>query len=183
MKSFDEISPRDRGAGALLVVAGVLFQALFLGRAAALLSVALVIAYAVWVAGTWSVRHPWLRVTYSVGLVVFVMHASEEYLHGFQRRLPALVGDDRWSDTQFVTFNGVWFVVFAAAAWAVRRRQPVGALVVLFFALGGGLGNGIAHVMLTLTQGAYFPGAWTAPLCLLVGVLLLRQLFHTPPAA
>lgn len=161
-----------------MVVAGVLFQGLFLGRAAALLSVALVAAYAIWVAGTWSLQHPWLRVTYSVSLVVFLLHASEEYLHGFQRRLPALVGADRWSDAQFITFTVVWFVTFVAAAWAIRQRQPVGALVVLFFALAGGVGNGIAHLMLTLREGAYFPGTWTAPFCLLAGVVLLRQLFH-----
>jgi hypothetical protein len=34
--------------------------------------------------------------------------------------------------------------------------------------------------LLVVTQGGYFPGAWTAPLCLVVGALLLRQLFTIP---
>ena len=160
------------------MAAGALFQSLWLGRAAALLSVGLVLAYLVWTRGAWSSRHPWLEATYRAGLLVFVLHASEEYLHGFQQRLPALVGAAPWTDLRFLTFNAVWFGVFATAAWALHRRRPLGVLVVLFFALAGGVGNGIGHLLLALGQGQYFPGAWTAPLCLLVGGLLLRQLFN-----
>lgn len=174
-----DLSFRERTAGAALVVAGVLFQSLWLGRAAALLSVALVLAYVVWAGGAWSSRHPWLGATYRVGLLVFVLHASEEYLQGFHRRLPALAGAARWTDLQFLAFNAVWFAIFVIAAWAMQRRRPLGVLVVLFFALAGGVGNGIGHLLLALGQGGYFPGAWTAPLCLLVGGLLLRQLFHS----
>lgn len=178
-----ELSFTDRGTGVALVVGGVLFQGMWLGPAAALLSVALVIAYVVWVAGAWSFRNPWLSVTYGAGLIVFLLHASEEYLHGFQRRLPALVGAERWTDGQFLTFNAVWMAVFVVAAWAVYRRRPLGILVVLFFALAGGVGNGVGHLLLAVSERGYFPGAWTAPFCLLVGGLLLHQLFQTRPAA
>jgi hypothetical protein len=175
-------SSRDRTVGGLIVVAGVLFQGLWLGRAAALLSVALMIAYAVWIGGAWQLSGRSLPVTYGVALVIFLVHASEEFLTGFQRRLPALVGD-RWTDIQFLVFNVVWFTAFVLAGWALRRRHPLAVLFVLFFALGGGVGNGLAHLLLVVTQGGYFPGAWTAPLCLIVGVLLLRQLFSIPPTA
>src|SRR6266576_267638 len=45
-------------------------------------------------------------------------------------------------------------------------------LVVLFLALAGGVGNGAGHLLLSVTQRGYFPGAATAPLCLLVGITL-----------
>jgi hypothetical protein len=175
-------SSRNRVVGGLIVVAGVLFQSLWLGRAAALLSVALVIAYAVWIAGAWSLAGRSLEATYGAALVIFLLHASEEFLTGFQRRLPALIGDDRWTDAQFVIFNAVWFTTFALAGWGLRGRRPLAALIVLFFALGGGVGNGVAHLMLLAIQGGYFPGAWTAPLCLIIGTVLLRQLFTSRTA-
>ena len=175
------LSSRVRARGALIVVVGILFQALWLGRAAAFLSVALVIAYAVWILGAWSVAHPSLRSTYGVALAIFLLHASEEFLTGFQRRLPALVGD-HWTDRQFLVFNAAWFATFIAAGLALRQRRPLAVLIVLFFALGGGVGNGVAHLLLVVNQRGYFPGAWTAPLCLIIGIVLLRQLFTIPAA-
>jgi hypothetical protein len=177
------LSPGHRALGALLVVAGVLFQGLWLGRAAALLSVALVIAsYVVWVRGAWSLAGRSLQATYGIALVIFPLHACEEFLTGFPRRFPALVGD-HWTDRQFIVFNAAWLTTFVLAAWGLRRHRPLAALIVLFFALGGGVGNGIAHLLLVVAQGGYFPGAWTAPLCLIVGTALLRQLFIRPATA
>jgi hypothetical protein len=172
-------SSRDRGLGGLLVFAGLLFQGLWLGRSAALLSVALVIAYIVWIAGAWRLTSRSLQATYGAALLIFLAHASEEFVTGFQRQLPALVGDE-WSDAQFLVFNATWLVTFVVAGWGLRRHRPLAVLVVLFVALGGGIGNGVAHLGLAAARGGYFPGAWTAPLCLAVGVALLRQLF---PAA
>jgi hypothetical protein len=173
---------RDRTLGGLIVIAGVLFQSLWLGRAAALLSVALVIAYAVWLGATWNLASRSLQATYGIALVIFLVHACEEFLTGFHRQLPALVGD-RWSATQFVVFNAAWFTTFILAALGLRRRDPLAVLIVLFFALGGGVGNGVAHLLLVAAQGGYFPGAWTAPLCLIIGGALLRQLFTNPAIA
>jgi hypothetical protein len=132
--------------------------------------------------GTWHFPGRSLQATFGVGLAIFLVHACEEFLTGFQRRLPALVGD-RWTDTQFLVFNAAWFATFVLAAWGLHRRHPLAVLIVLFFALGGGVGNGVAHLLLVVTQGGYFPGAWTAPLCLIVGAALLRQLFTIPATA
>ena len=176
------VSFRDRTFGGLIVVAGVLFQSLWLGRAAGLLSVALVIAYAAWIRGAWSLASKSLPATYSVALVIFPVHAGEEFFTGFQRRFPALVGG-RWTDAQFLVFNAAWFATFVLAGWGLRRRRPLAVLIVLFFALGGGVGNGLGHLLLVVAQGGYFPGAWTAPLCLIVGTLLLRQLFSVTSTA
>jgi Protein of unknown function with HXXEE motif len=166
----------------VIVGAGVIFQLVWLGRAASFLGVALAASYLLWLGGAWSGDHPSLPRTYAIGLLVFVAHASEEFLTGFQRRLPALVGD-RWTDMQYLVFNATWLVAFVAAGLALRRaRPPLAILIVVFFAIGGGVGNGVAHLLLVILQRGYFPGAWTAPLCLIVGVALLRQLF-TPAHA
>src|SRR5215510_299997 len=116
------VSARDRVFGALIVVAGVLFQALWLGRAAALLSVALVVSYLVWLGGAWTTASRSLTTTYTIGLVVFLVHVAEEFFTGFQRRLPALV-DDRWTDAQYLVFNAAWFAAFVVAGLWLRRRQ------------------------------------------------------------
>ena len=53
--------------------------------------------------------------------------------------------------------------------------------MVLFFAVAGGLLNGVGHLLLALQRGAYFPGAWTAPLALCVGIWLLWLLYARQP--
>jgi hypothetical protein len=176
-----QLSSAERAVGAVFVVAAILFQATLLGRPATLLSVALAVAFVLWIGGAWSSRDPQLGITYAIGLAIFLAHATEEYLTGFHRRLPAFVGSAPWSDAQFLTFNVVWFTIFVTA-WATHRCHTLSALVILFFALGGGVGNGLAHVILTLAEGAYFPGTWTAPLCAIVGGLLLWRLFRHHPA-
>ena len=96
---------------------------------------------------------------------------------GLQQALPALFQRAPWSDGQYLAFNGVWALVFCIAALAVRPTRPLPVLIVLFFAVAGGVGNGVLHLLLVLRQAAYFPGAWTAPLCFVVGVWLLRLLY------
>jgi hypothetical protein len=56
-------------------------------------------------------------------------------------------------------------------------RRVLAYLVVLFLALAGGVANGPGHLLLSATQGRYFLGAATAPLCLLMGIRLLARLF------
>jgi hypothetical protein len=177
-----QVSSADRTIGAAFVVAAIVFQATLLGRPATLLSVALVIAYILWIGGAWSSRDPQLGITYAIGVAIFLAHASEEYITGFHRRLPSVAGSPPWSDAQFLIFNIVWFTIFVTA-WATHRRHALSALVILFFAIGVGVGNGLAHVVLTIVQGAYFPGTWTAPLCAVVGGLLLWRLFRLDPVA
>src|SRR5581483_1364348 len=124
---------------------------------AALLSVALVIAYIVWIADAWSDTGRALQTTYAAALGVFIVHACEEFFAGFQRQLPALVGA-RWSDAQFVLFNAAWLAMFVLAGWGLRRGRPVAVLIALFLAIGGGVANGLGHLVLVAVRGGYFPG-------------------------
>lgn len=165
-----------RWLGGLFVAAAVTFQALWLGWPASQLSLVLVIAYGMWCGSAWRVG-PRLRPVFGLALLVFLAHVTEEHLMGVERALPELYGREPWSARRYLVFNGVWALVFAMAALGLRPGRALPALVVLFFAIAGGVGNGVVHLLLVLGRGGYVPGAWTAPLCLLVGVWLLRGLY------
>lgn len=167
---------RTRWVGAGIVLAGVLFQALWLGLPAILVSLGLVIAYGLWTHGGWHYARP-LRAVFFIATAVFLTHAAEEFLFGLQQALPELFGRYPWSDGQFAVFNVAWAMVFGVAAVRVAPGRPLPVLIILFFAVVGGVANGVAHLLLVLQRGGYFPGAWTAPVCLVMGVWLLRLLY------
>jgi hypothetical protein len=167
---------RDRIVGAVLVVVVVTAQVRWMGSASTLLSVGLVIAYLFWIAGRWKNEPAGVLPMYLIAIAVQCAHFTEEYLTGFQREFPKLMGYE-WSDARFVAFNMAWLAVFVLAALGVYRRVSLAYLVVLFLALAGGIGNGTGHLLLSAMRGGYFPGLATAPLCLLAGVGLLIKLF------
>lgn len=177
--SSDLLSVRTRWLGAGVVLGGVLFQALWLGLPAILLSVGLVISYGLWAGSSWRFTLQ-LKVVFCIAVLVFLGHAAEEFLTGLQQDLPALMGRTRWCDEQLVVFNGAWAVVFATAAVRVAVKRPLPVLIILFFAVVGGVANGVVHLLLVLQRDAYFPGAWTAPLGLVIGIWLLRLLYASP---
>jgi len=179
MMSSILIPLRTRWLGAGVVVAGVLFQAVWLGLPAMFVSVMLVISYGLWVGSNWCVT-PQLKIVFSIGVIIFLGHAAEEYLTGLHEALPELFGRAAWSDFQYLVFNGVWALVFSVAAITVKTGRSLPVLIILFFAIAGGVGNGVLHLLLVMQRGAYFPGAWTALLCFIVGVWLLRLLYVRP---
>jgi hypothetical protein len=151
-------------------------QARWMGSASTVLSIGLVIAYLLWIAACWKNDSAVVLPLYLLAIAVQCLHFTEEYLTGFQRQFPRLIGYE-WSDARFVAFNMAWLAVFVMAAIGVYRRVSIAYLVVLFLALAGGVANGAGHLLLSAAQGRYFPGAATAPLCLPVGILLLTRLF------
>ncbi len=171
---------RTRWLGAGFVVVAVLFQALWLGLPAIFVSVALAASYGLWVGSAWRVV-PRLRAVFSLAVLLFVIHVAEEFLAGLPMALPELFGRSPWLDYQYLAFNGAWLLVFGAAAVTVGTGRQLPVLIILFFAVAGGVGNGVLHLLLVLRRGGYFPGAWTAPFCLIMGVWLLRLLYA--PAA
>ena len=167
---------RDRIFGAVFVLVVLAAQVRWMGPATTPLSVGLVIAYLLWLAARWKNDPAAVLPMYLLAIAVQCLHFAEEFVIGFQRQFPKLIGYE-WSDAQFVTFNMAWLAVFVLAGLGVYRRMQLAYLVVLFLALAGGVGNGAGHLLLSATQGRYFPGAATAPLCLLVGIALLIRLF------
>ena len=170
------LTSRDRVVGALSVLVVLAAQARWMGGTSTVISVGMVIAYLLWVATRWNNDPAAVLPLYLLAIAVQCMHFAEEFVTGFQRRFPRLIGYE-WSDARFLIFNLVWLAVFVLAALGVYRRVPLAYLVVLFFALAGGVANGTGHLLLCASQRGYFPGAVTAPLCLLLGILLITRLF------
>jgi hypothetical protein len=171
-----ELSTRTRWLGAGFTAAGILFQALWLGLQAVFVSITLLVSYLLWIASSWQVV-PRLRLVFALAVLLFLAHAAEEFLTGFQLALPELFGRTVWSDRQYLAFNGMWALIFITTALSIRPGRHFPVLIVLFFAVAGGVGNGVFHLLLVLQRHAYFPGAWTAPLCLAIGIWLLRLLY------
>ncbi|HUE21190.1 MAG TPA: HXXEE domain-containing protein [Bryobacteraceae bacterium] len=170
------VSPRDRIAGAALVLIVLAAQTRWMGPPIIFLSGGLILAYGVWVAARWNNNAAAVLPIYLLAIAVQCLHFTEEYVTGFQHRFPSLFGDD-WSDARFVTFNMLWLAAFVLAGLGVYKRVQLAYLIVLFLGLIGGVGNGVSHLVLSVTQGRYFPGLITAPFCLRAGIMLLARLF------
>jgi hypothetical protein len=82
-----------------------------------------------------------------------------------------------WPDSFFVIFNATWLCTWAltAAAILAGRSSRLVATPVWFLAFGA-IANGIAHPLLSLAAGGYFPGLFTAPVLGVAGLVLLRRL-------
>ena len=148
-----------------------------MGRAVILLTGGLIIAYGIWALARWNTDATTVLPVYLLAIAVQCLHFTEEYLTGFQRQFPRLLGGE-WGDAQFVTFNMVWLAVFVLAAWGVHQQVRVAYVFVIFLGLIGGVGNGASHLFLSAVNRRYFPGAGTAAVCIGVGIALLLRLFR-----
>lgn len=152
-------------------------RSILLGTAG--LSVAGVIALGLTLArGGVDASAPRLRTTVrlaAVALLFQAAHFAEEAATGFHHRFPELLGLARWSLRFFVSFNLAWLAIWALSIWglSVRRRA---ALFPLWFLGIACVANGLAHPVLSVRAGGYFPGLVTSPLVGVVGTLLLRRL-------
>ncbi|HEY9141643.1 MAG TPA: HXXEE domain-containing protein [Bryobacteraceae bacterium] len=172
------ISFRRRLFAGGLSAMGIAFNAVWLGRATAGLSVGLVVAYLLWLFWRWQGCRERILWLYLLSLGLFCLHFSEEYLTRFYIDFPGLFGI-QWSGRRFLVFNLVWLVVFALSAVGVYCERSEAYVIVIFFALFGGVLNGLSHITLSLLEWRYFPGTVTAPFMLASGIFLLHRL-RTP---
>ncbi len=153
----------------------IVFNYWMMGIAITILNLGLIASYLIWKKHSWHLRTEKILPLYLAGIALQMLHLGEEYLTGFQTALPALVGEE-WSDSQFLIFNFIWLFIFTSAAIGVFQKFTTAYLIVFFYAIMGGIVNGIAHPLLSIFQGNYFPGTFTALPALVVGYLLLRLL-------
>src|SRR5713226_4991500 len=122
----------------------------------------------------WLERVPLVYI-YLFGLAVQRLHFLEEYLTGFQRVYPPILGLEPWSDRFFVSLNLTALAIFILGALALLAERSAGYAVVWLFAVAM-TANGVVHPALSIWKGGYFPGTITAPLHLIVGSALLVRL-------
>lgn len=106
------------------------------------------------------------------------LHFLEELATGFHQRFPQWLGLAPWSATFFVAFNLFWIAVWVAGVPGIAARRTWALLALWFLALAC-CANGVAHPLLALAVGGYFPGLVTSPFLGLAGALLLRRLLAT----
>lgn len=100
------------------------------------------------------------------------VHFAEEWATGFHERFPGLLGLHPWSIELWAGFNLAWFGIWLLSLAGLRRGWRPALVPVWFLAVACGL-NCVAHPLLALAAGGYFPGLWSSPICGLVGLPLL----------
>lgn len=180
MKTTSNTYSRDLLLGALFVAVAIVVQTWLMGIALIFLDIGLVIAFLVWAAQTKKPAEPEVMGLYLTAVSIQCIHFLEEYLTGFQTAFPQFFGY-AWSDQQFVALNLSWLAVFVIAGVGIHYRIRLAYLIVYFFVIVGGIANGLAHPLLSLMKGGYFPGLFTSPFALLVGLILLKKLMRNNP--
>lgn len=104
-------------------------------------------------------------------------HFGEEAATGLHQQLPALLGQSAMPFSIFFLFNVTWLAIWAVSIPGLSSGRSVALFAAWFLAIAG-LFNGIAHPLLALVSGGYFPGLFTSPLIGAAGALLWVQLYR-----
>lgn len=110
-----------------------------------------------------------------LGIAMQCVHAVEEFVTGFHVRLPELLGQTPWSAEFFVAFNLTWIAIWILAALTLSSTSRLPLIPIWFFALAM-MANGVAHPLLALATGGYFPGLASSPVVGVLGIALTRRL-------
>jgi hypothetical protein len=114
---------------------------------------------------------------YLLAVSVQIIHLSEEYAFGFPIEFSALFGGKDWSLHSFLmTFVFGFGFVWVASAAGMLYQVRIANYFVWFYALGAGLINAIAHFIFPILAGGYFPGLYTAPVHLVLSIVLIWAL-------
>ena len=113
-----------------------------------------------------------------LGIAVQCLHFTEEFITGFYERAPRFAGLAPWSSEFFVTFNLMWLAAWMVGAVGIRHHVRAALFPVWFLALAL-IANGLAHPLLAVAIGGYFPGLYTSPVVGGMGLALVAQLWMT----
>ncbi len=120
---------------------------------------------------------------YLLAVAIQTIHLGEEVLGGFAPRFSEEFANDpgTWTETEFLAtfvfaFVPLWILAALAMSYKVPIVNAIGNYFAWFYALGAGLTNAIAHFVFPIISGGYFPGLYTAPLHLIMSVILIWAL-------
>lgn len=111
----------------------------------------------------------------AIAIGVQSVHFAEEAATGFHQRFPTLFGLPELPFSFFVVFNLTWIGIWVASVPGLRSARPAAFFAAWFLAIAGML-NGIAHPLLAVAAGGYFPGLASSPLIGGVGAWLWLRL-------
>jgi len=112
-----------------------------------------------------------------IGIACQCAHFIEEFVTGFYSYFPPIFGLIPLSPELFVGFNVFWIGIWALSAYGVMHDSGIAYFPVWFFGLGMCL-NLVAHPLLAVWAGGYFPGLITSPAVGIMGVVVTRRLFQ-----
>ena len=115
---------------------------------------------------------------YLIALSVQFLHFLEEYHGRLYDKLPQLFDFPSIDRDAFITFNLVAYSIFILGAIAIYLESKKFMLIPLFFILLGTMANGVLHSLISLWQGSYFPGLYTALIYLILGPMMIRILLQ-----
>ena len=99
------------------------------------------------------------------------LHFGEEAATGFHHRLGGLLGLPGIPWSLFVVFNLAWLGIWVASVLGLRSNRAPAFFAAWFLAIAGTI-NGIAHPLLAVAAGGYFPGLLSSPLVGIASVWL-----------
>jgi hypothetical protein len=111
----------------------------------------------------------------ALAVVVQGVHFAEEAATGFHERLGAVLGLPAMPFALFVAFNLVWLAIWVASVPGLRSAHAAAFFAAWFLAIAG-MFNGIAHPLLAVTAGGYFPGLVSSPFICVASVWLWLRL-------
>lgn len=114
-------------------------------------------------------------VVLAIATAIQSAHFAEEWFTGFHTRFPSLLGLDPMPLSFFVSFNLAWIVIWIASVPLLGRSRRAAFFAAWFLAIAGVL-NGIAHPLMALASGGYFPGLITSPIIGIAGAILWQRL-------
>lgn len=118
-----------------------------------------------------------------LALVVQGIHFTEEALTGFPERLAALLGLPAMPMSFFLIFNLAWLAIWVVSVPALRGARRAAFFAAWFLAIAGMI-NAVAHPLLAVAAGGYFPGLVTSPFIGAAAAWLwlrLREATTSPP--
>lgn len=111
----------------------------------------------------------------AVAVGVQSVHFAEEAATGFHERLGPLLGLPGMPLSLFVVFNLTWIGIWIASVPGLRSARTGAFFAAWFLAIAGML-NGIAHPLLAIAAGGYFPGLVSSPFIGMASVWLWLRL-------
>lgn len=111
----------------------------------------------------------------AIATAIQSVHFAEEWITDFHVRFPGLLGLGPMRPSFFVSFNLAWIAVWIASVPHLRRGRRAAFFAAWFIAIAGML-NGIAHPLMAVVSGGYFPGLVTSPVIGIAGVFLWQRL-------
>jgi len=120
-------------------------------------------------------------VVLAVATVLQAVHFTEELIQGFRISFPEIFGLAPVPFSLFVIFNLGCLMLWIYAIFGIKKARKHAFGAAWFLALAGIL-NGIAHPVLALTAGTYFPGLYSSlPVAVACCWLVVRLLRATRP--